>query len=143
MSMQIGNEIKQTAGSMKKEITDLPEKPTKEGIASNFVGYVASVPVSFFYDWVYGLVAEKLITNVVAQDIIKIALPCAIGGVFQFGKIPFGNIVAGLGYGIGAISAIKILINRVKGGVKTVEKAPLIQATGATIATAISGWGVQ
>ena len=120
MSMKIGEEIKKTG----KEITETLKEQTKpadtKGISTQFVGYVFSIPLSYAYDFLYNLVAKKVITNQLASDILKVIIPASVGGVFHFAKLPLGNIIAGTGYGIALLSGIKILIARFKGK-KTTE----------------------
>ena len=86
------------------------------------------------------LVAKKFITNQIASDIIKVITPVGVGAVFQFGKLPAGNIVAGVGYGIGIVSLIKVIISRVKG--KRVKGETTTTATaGETIINSL--WGIE
>ena len=140
MSVDVGNEVKVTTGAVVSELKDIAEKPTKEGIATNFVGYLVSIPLSFAYDFLYNLVAKKFITNQIASDIIKVITPVGVGAVFQFGKLPAGNIVAGVGYGIGIVSLIRVIISRVKG----LKTAKTTTATGEGIIPKITSlWGVE
>ena len=76
---------------------------SKEGITNQVVGFALGIPISMFYDWLYEMVASKVITNVLARQVLKVAIPLGTGLVFQFAKLPFGNIVAGTGYAISVI----------------------------------------
>ena len=143
MSVDVGSEIKSTAKVVVDEIKDIAKPATKSGIATNLVGYVLSIPLSYAYDYIYGLVAKKFITNELASDILKILLPAGVGAVFQFGKLPAGNIVAGTGYGIALLSIIKLIIRKIKG---TTTKTTSAIKTDSIIVngTEVKGvWGVQ
>lgn len=121
MSVDVGNEATGTVKAVVDELKDIPKPATKEGIATNLVGYILSIPLSYAYDFVYNLVSKKVITNEIVSDILKVALPAGVGAIFHFGKLPAGNIVAGSGYGIALLSLIKIIIARIK-GVKGLKK---------------------
>jgi len=119
--------------------------PTKEGITNQVVGFALGIPISMFYDWLYEMVAAKVITNVIARHILKIATPLAVGLVFQFTKLPFGNIIAGTGYAVAIISAGKILYEYIKEklGKGTSDKAAIIDKTTGNETEVSSEWGVQ
>lgn len=114
MAMQVGKEGKTIVKEITKKTKEVAKPATKEGIATNFVGYLIAIPLSFFYDFVYNLVAKKFIENKTATDVVRIALPAAVGLVFQFGKLPLGDQVAGVGYGIAVISAVRVAMERLK-----------------------------
>ncbi|KKM87850.1 hypothetical protein LCGC14_1264740 [marine sediment metagenome] len=120
-----GSEIKNTAKEVVDEIKEIAKPATKEGIATNMVGYVLSIPLSYAYDFLYNLLAKKFITNQIASDVLKVVIPAGVGAVFQFGKLPLGNVIAGTGYGIALMSVIKIIITRVKGRKTTTDTAEL------------------
>ena len=135
-----------------KTITELPKKviaevkseakpATSEGIVNQAVGFAIGIPISMFYDWIFELVASKAITNDIARDIIKIAMPLGIGVSAHVAKIPFGNYIAGTGYAVAAISAGRILYSRIKGmlGAKTETEG----FTGSAILDNLKLWGVQ
>lgn len=121
MSVQAGAELKKTGGAIVEKTKDIAKPATTEGVATNFVGYILSIPLSFAYDMAFDFVANKVIKKPVVSDILKVVLPAGIGAVFQMGKLPAGNIVAGVGYGIAVVSLIKIIISRIK-GIKPVAK---------------------
>lgn len=134
-----------------KDLTELPKdlineikseaKPaTKDGVLNHAVGFMIGVPLSMLYDYLYDLMSEKLITNEIARDILKVAMPLGIGVVVQVAKIPYGSIIAGTGYAIAIISACRIIYNRVKGLVG-VAKTDINGATILDKATEL--WGVQ
>lgn len=138
--MKVGNEIKQAPKAIVDELKDIAKPATKSGIATNMVGYVLSIPLSYAYDYLYSLVAKKFIDNTMASDILKILLPAGVGAVFQFGKLPAGNIVAGVGYGIALLSLIKLIIRKIK-GVKAFEKKPVGERETEPLITSL--WGVE
>ena len=140
MSVDVGSEVKGTTGAVVSELKDIAEKPTKAGIATNFVGYLVSILLSFVYDFIYNLVAKKFITNQVASDIIKVITPVGVGAVFQFGKLPAGNIVAGVGYGIGIVSLIRVIISRIK-GLPSLQKKPVGERSTEPLITSL--WGIE
>jgi len=131
--------VKSTAGAVGQKLKEVAQPATEAGIATQFVGYTLSIPLSYGYDFVYSLVAKKLITNQLARAIIKILLPAGIGAAFHFGKLPGGNIVAGTGYGIAIVSAIKLLIAKFGGGFKTL-KTKVATEEGLVID---SEWGIE
>ena len=107
-------------------ITDLPKeivaevkeqaKPaTTSGITSQLVGFAIGVPLSMLYDWLYSAVASKYITNEIARDVLKVAMPLGIGLTVHIAKIPYGNYLAGTAYAIAIVSAGRILYSRIKG----------------------------
>jgi len=141
MAMKVPSEVKQTPKAIVDELKDIAKPATKSGIATNMVGYVLSIPLSYAYDYLYSIVANKFGNNI-ASDVIKILLPAGVGAVFQFGKLPAGNIVAGVGYGIALLSVIKLIIRKIK-GLKTpsaIPKTDTIVVNG----TEVEGeWGVE
>jgi len=122
MSVDVGKEIKETPKAVVDELKGITEPATKQGIATNFVGYVVSIPLSFAYDYLYAMVSSKFGANQIASDLVKVITPAGVGALFQFAKLPAGDIVAGVGYGIAIVSLIKIIIARIKGR-KTTTKA--------------------
>lgn len=138
MSVDVGKEIKSAPKVIVDELkTNLTEPATKKGIATALTGYVISIPLSFAYDYLYGLASSKLGANPLVADIVKVATPAGIGALFQFAKLPAGNIVAGVGYGISIVSLIKIIIARIKG--KTTTKTTVDD----TEIEVESLWGVE
>lgn len=122
------------------EIKDEVKPATKDGVINQAVGFMIGVPISMLYDYLYGLMSEKLITNDIARDIIKVAMPLGIAVVVQVAKLPFGNIIAGTGYAVAIISAARIIYNRVKG----LAGKPKTDANGATIlGKETELWGIQ
>jgi hypothetical protein len=140
MSVNVGSEIKKTGAEIATKTKEaVMSSATTSGVATNFVGFVLSIPLSFAYDFVYDLLSKKVITNQMASDALKVLLPAGIGAVFQFGKLPGGNIVAGTGYGIALLSLFKIVIERLK-GVKTGTKTKAVPEA----LTEIKGlWGLE
>jgi hypothetical protein len=137
-----------------KDLTELPKniitevksqaKPaTKDGVVNQAVGFALGIPISMLYDYLYELVAEKAITNDIARDVLKVAIPLGIGVVVQIAKVPYGNIIAGTGYGVAIITLFRIAYKRIKGllgkGTGTADTG----ATGAPILEKWSLWGVQ
>lgn len=145
MTSKLTGTAKKQAGAIAKKLKDVAAKPTEEGIATQFVGYMLSIPLSFGYDYLYSLAVKKVITNQLAADILKILLPAGIGAVFHIAKLPGGNIVAGTGYGIAIASTIKILISKFGGKDFLKSKLP----TAATETAEVGGvqingvWGVE
>lgn len=145
MAMKIGKEGKEVVKAITKKTKEVAKPASKEGIATNFIGYLIAIPLSFFYDFVYNLVAKKFIENKIATDVIRIALPATVGLIFHVGKLPVGDQVAGVGYGIAVISAVRVVAERLKlGGLftkkKDVVKAGAVEAQGLNIMTL---WGVE
>jgi len=132
--------IKNPTGAVQKKLKDVAKPATEEGIATNFVGYVLSIPLSFAYDFAYNLIAKKVITNQIASDILKVAIPAGVGAIFHFGKLPGGNVVAGTGYGIAIVSAIKIIIARA-GGISLFKKPAVVEGETETLIDSL--WGVE
>lgn len=97
------------------ELKDQAKPATKSGIINQAVGFAVGVPISMFYDWIYEMVAAKAITNDIARDLIKIAVPLSIGVVVHIAKIPYGNYIAGTGYAVALITAGRIIYSRIKG----------------------------
>ena len=127
---------KTLVSEVKKEV----QPATKEGVASQAIGFALGIPVSMFYDWLYDLVSAKVITNAIARDVLKVAMPLGVGVVVQVAKLPFGNIIAGTGYGVALISLFKILYNRFFKGIKgavAVKTEPVLNDSEITL------WGVQ
>ena len=96
-----------------------------------------------FYDWLYDLMAKKVITNEIARDVIKVVMPLAIGIVVHVAKIPFGNYIAGTAYAVAIISLAKIIYTRVKGLVGKTAEAGTTSEDIEIIAVNASKWGVQ
>jgi len=124
-----------------KEIKLQAKPATKSGVLNQAVGFAVGIPVSMLYDYLYGLMSEKLITNEIARDIIKVAMPLAIGVVVQVAKVPFGNIIAGTGYAVALISLAKIIYYRVKGLTGAATIAGREVPAELTLATDL--WGAQ
>jgi len=137
MSVDVGKEIKETPKVIVDELKGIAEPATKQGIATNFVGYVVSIPLSFAYDYLYGLVSTKFGANQLTSDLVKVITPAGVGALFQFAKLPAGDIVAGVGYGIAIVSAIKIIIARIKGRKTTTKTTTDIEIE------LESPWGVE
>ena len=138
-----------------KTLTDLPKEiadevkaqaqpATKEGIVNQLVGFAIGVPLSMFYDWLYDLMASKVITNEIAKDVIKVVMPLGIGVAVHVAKVPFGNYIAGTAYAVAIISLAKIVYSRVKGliGTKQVGDVPK-RPEGYVGDAPIEIWGVQ
>jgi len=123
------------------EVKEQAKPATKQGIVNQVVGFGIGVPLAILYDKLYNLVAAKAITNEIARDIIKVALPLGIGLGVHVSKIPFGNIIAGTGYCVALISAGKILYTRIKGLLgKTVKTDVNIEVDDLE---GVKLWGVQ
>jgi len=122
------------------EVKSQAQPASKSGISAQIVGFVAGMPLSMLYDWLYNLVASKAITNEIARDIIKVVLPLSVGIGVQVAKVPFGNLIAGTGYGIAIISLGRILYRRFKGvfGVKTTDDSTMSSKEAEEFV-----WGVQ
>jgi len=134
---------KNIAAEVKKEATTAP---TKEGITNQVVGFALGVPIAMFYDWLYEMLAAKVITNVMARNVLKVAAPLGVGLVFQFAKIPFGNIVAGTGYAVAILSAVKMIYTFIKEklGKSTADTAERATGYKDGIPTILDSlWGVQ
>jgi len=128
-----------------KEVKTQAAPATKSGVLNQAVGFAIGIPISMLYDYLYGLMSAKLITNDIARDIIKVAMPLGIGIVVQVAKIPFGNIIAGTGYAIALISGARIIYNRVKGLLgKTAQVGDVPKTSDMTdIEAEQTVWGVQ
>jgi len=128
-----------------KEVKAQATPATKSGVLNQAVGFAIGVPISMLYDYLYSLMSQKLITNDIARDIIKVAMPLGIGIVVQVAKVPFGNIIAGTGYAIALISAGRIIYNRVKGLLgKSTQVGDVPKTSDMTdIEAELTVWGVQ
>ncbi|MHA1292223.1 MAG: hypothetical protein ACTSQJ_06095 [Promethearchaeota archaeon] len=123
-----------------KEVKTEAKPATKDGVLNHAVGFMIGVPISMLYDYLYELMSDKLITNEIARDIIKVAMPLGIGVIVQVAKVPFGSIIAGTGYAVAIISAVRIIYNRIKG----LTGVPQKDTSGVTILDENTElWGVQ
>ena len=125
------------------EVKTQAQPATKDGIVNQLVGFAIGVPLSMFYDYLYNLMASKVITNEIARDVIKVVMPLGIGVAVHVAKVPFGNLIAGTAYAVALISLGKIVYTRVKGlfgktteGVS--EGVEILSVNGTN-----EGWGVQ
>lgn len=125
------------------EVKDQVQPASKSGIISQAVGFALGIPVSMFYDWLYEMVASRIITNEMARKILKIVLPLGVGVAIHISKLPFGNILAGTAYGVAIVSAIRMLIDWIK--VRFGKKSAPTDAYAETAQNdqEISLWGVQ
>lgn len=145
MSAEISTITELPKNIVDKVKTEATTAPTKEGITNQVVGFALGIPISMFYDWLYEMVAAKVITNVIARHVLKVVSPLAVGLVFQFAKLPFGNIIAGTGYAVAIISASKILYGYIKGKLDkgTPAKAAIVDKTTGHELEIDKNWGVQ
>jgi len=141
-------EIKQVMEVPKQVLSEVKTqaKPAStSGVVNQAVGFAVGIPISMFYDWIYELVAAKAITNDMARDAIKVAIPLSIAVVAHVAKIPYGNYIAGTGYAIAAITAGRIIYARIKGYLgKEKDEGATGTATNLTQANlSTKPWGVQ
>ena len=142
MSAEISN-VASLPAQVVNEVKNQAKPATKDGIVQQVVGFGLGIPISMFYDWLFDLVASKVIDNATARNILKVALPFGVGVIVHVSKIPFGNLLAGTAYSIGIISLVKLGIAFIKGKLgKTTEETAYAVNENVYEAEVIN-WGVQ